>query len=107
MNTLVSPAMAAGGPAPSRGIQASGVPAALSDEALARESEIAQRAIRQRKQLIIWLRVAVLVIEHDMGLVFRFARRITVMVEGQVLVEGPVAEVRADPRVREVYLGNR
>ena len=62
MNTLVSPAMAAGSPAPSRGIQASGVPAALSDEALARESEIAQRAIRQRKQLIIWLRVAVLVL---------------------------------------------
>ena len=62
MNTLVSPAMAAGGPAPSHAIQASGVPAALSDEALARESEIAQRAIRQRKQLIIWLRVAVLVL---------------------------------------------
>ncbi|MBL0420043.1 ABC transporter ATP-binding protein [Ramlibacter sp. AW1] len=50
--------------------------------------------------------VAVLVIEHDMGLVFRFARRITVMVEGQVLVEGSVADIRADPRVREVYLGN-
>ena len=49
--------------------------------------------------------VAVLVIEHDMGLVFRFAERITVLVEGQVLLEGPVAEVRADPRVREVYLG--
>ncbi len=51
--------------------------------------------------------VAVLVIEHDMDLVFRFAKRITVLVEGAVLVEGDVAEVRADPRVRDVYLGVR
>ena len=51
--------------------------------------------------------VAVMVIEHDMGLVFRFARRITVMVEGAVLMEGSVDEVRTDPRVRDVYLGKR
>jgi branched-chain amino acid transport system ATP-binding protein len=52
-------------------------------------------------------RVAVLVIEHDMALVFRFARRITVLVEGAVLVEGNVDEIRSDPRVRDVYLGKR
>ena len=46
-----------------------------------------------------------LIIEHDMELVFRFARRITVLVQGSVLVEGTPAEVAADPRVREVYLG--
>jgi branched-chain amino acid transport system ATP-binding protein len=51
--------------------------------------------------------VATLVIEHDMDLVFRFARRITVLVEGAVLVEGSVEEVRSDPRVRAVYLGER
>ena len=51
--------------------------------------------------------VAVLVIEHDMDLVFRFAQRITVLVEGAVLVEGSVKEVRSDPRVRAVYLGER
>ncbi len=51
--------------------------------------------------------VAVLVIEHDMDLVFRFAKRITVLVEGRVLMEGSVAEVRGDQRVREVYLGKR
>lgn len=51
--------------------------------------------------------VAVLVIEHDMDLVFRFAQRITVLVEGAVLVEGSVKEVRNDPRVRAVYLGER
>ena len=51
--------------------------------------------------------VAVLVIEHDMELVFRFAKRITVLVEGGVLVEGDTGEIRADPRVRDVYLGKR
>jgi branched-chain amino acid transport system ATP-binding protein len=49
--------------------------------------------------------IAVLIIEHDMELVFRFARRITVLVQGSVLIEGTPAEIAADPRVREVYLG--
>lgn len=51
--------------------------------------------------------VATLVIEHDMDLVFRFAKRITVLVEGAVLVEDEVQAVRTDPRVRAVYLGER
>jgi branched-chain amino acid transport system ATP-binding protein len=49
--------------------------------------------------------LAVLFIEHDMHLVFRFARRIIVMVGGRILVEGSPDEIAADPRVREVYLG--
>jgi branched-chain amino acid transport system ATP-binding protein len=49
--------------------------------------------------------IAILIIEHDMELVFRFARRITVLVQGQVLVEGTPAEIAADRRVHEVYLG--
>jgi branched-chain amino acid transport system ATP-binding protein len=49
--------------------------------------------------------IAVLIIEHDMALVFRFAQRITVLVQGSVLVEGTPAEIAADARVREVYLG--
>ncbi|HUP98587.1 MAG TPA: ABC transporter ATP-binding protein [Usitatibacter sp.] len=49
--------------------------------------------------------VTVLFIEHDMELVFRFARRITVLVAGRVLTEGTPAEVSADARVRAVYLG--
>jgi len=40
-----------------------------------------------------------------MNLVFRFAERITVLVGGRVLVEGTPDEIAADPRVKEVYLG--
>jgi ABC-type branched-subunit amino acid transport system ATPase component len=49
--------------------------------------------------------IAVLIIEHDMDLVFRFAKRITVLVQGAVLIEGSPEEIANDPRVREVYLG--
>ncbi|QRX83045.1 ABC transporter ATP-binding protein [Glaciimonas sp. PAMC28666] len=49
--------------------------------------------------------VTIVFIEHDMGLVFRFAERITVLVGGQVLTEGTPAEIAADKRVKEVYLG--
>jgi branched-chain amino acid transport system ATP-binding protein len=51
--------------------------------------------------------LTILIIEHDMSLVFRLAERITVLVAGAVLTEGTVAEVRSDPRVRDVYLGTR
>ncbi len=49
--------------------------------------------------------LAILLIEHDMSLVFRFARAITVLVGGAELVTGTPAEIAADARVREVYLG--
>jgi branched-chain amino acid transport system ATP-binding protein len=49
--------------------------------------------------------VTVLFIEHDMGLVFRFARRITVLVGGRVLTEGAPDEIARDPQVKAVYLG--
>jgi ABC-type branched-subunit amino acid transport system ATPase component len=51
--------------------------------------------------------IAIMFIEHDMELVFRFANRITVLVAGQILCEGAPAEIAADERVREVYLGSR
>ena len=49
--------------------------------------------------------VTVLLIEHDMDLVFSFADRISVLVNGAMLVEGPPGEVARDPRVKAVYLG--
>src|SRR6201989_173740 len=49
--------------------------------------------------------VTVLLIEHDMDLVFSFADRISVLVNGAMLVEGPPDEVARDPRVKAVYLG--
>jgi branched-chain amino acid transport system ATP-binding protein len=51
--------------------------------------------------------LTLLIIEHDMDLVFRIARRITVLVQGAVLTEGTPRDIAADRRVREVYLGER
>ena len=50
--------------------------------------------------------VGLLLIEHDMDLVFRFAKRISVLVNGALLVEGAPADIARDPRVRSVYLGD-
>jgi branched-chain amino acid transport system ATP-binding protein len=49
--------------------------------------------------------IAILIIEHDMDVVFRFAREITVLVQGSILTQGEPAKIAADPEVRAVYLG--
>ncbi|MCA3263610.1 MAG: ABC transporter ATP-binding protein [Telmatospirillum sp.] len=49
--------------------------------------------------------VSILLIEHDMDLVFSFAEKISVLVDGALLTQGTVAEISRDPRVRAVYLG--
>src|SRR5215471_3759056 len=49
--------------------------------------------------------VTVLLIEHDMDIVFSFADRISVLVNGELFVEGTPEEVAGDPRVKAVYLG--
>jgi len=71
---------------------AAGIPAAESRELFA----VIDRLPRD---------VTILFIEHDMGLVFRFAERITVLVGGKVLTEGTPEEIAANQRVKEVYLG--
>ncbi|MFC4171757.1 ABC transporter ATP-binding protein [Microvirga sp. GCM10011540] len=50
--------------------------------------------------------LAVLMIEHDMDLVFRFAKRVVVLAAGEIIFEGLPSEVAADAKVREAYLGN-
>jgi branched-chain amino acid transport system ATP-binding protein len=49
--------------------------------------------------------IGVLIIDHDMDLVFRFAKRITVLVRGAIFAEGTPKEIGANPDVRAVYLG--
>ena len=49
--------------------------------------------------------IAILIIEHDMDVVFRFAKQITVLVQGAVLVEGTPNEIMNNEQVRAVYLG--
>jgi branched-chain amino acid transport system ATP-binding protein len=44
-------------------------------------------------------------VEHDMGVVFGLADRISVMVYGQIIASGTPAEIRANAAVREAYLG--
>jgi branched-chain amino acid transport system ATP-binding protein len=71
---------------------AAGVPAGESDEIFAALNLLPRD-------------IAVLFIEHDMDVVFRFAERITVMNAGQILREGTPDEIADDAEVREVYLG--
>jgi branched-chain amino acid transport system ATP-binding protein len=71
---------------------AAGVPEAERQEILAAVAELPRD-------------VSVLLIEHDMDVVFSFADRVSVLVNGSVLTEGTVEEIANDPRVRAVYLG--
>lgn len=72
---------------------AAGVPAAERPDILRAVAELPQD-------------VSVLLIEHDMDLVFSFAQRITVLVNGAVLTEDSPQSIETDPRVRAVYLGD-
>ncbi len=70
--------------------------AGMSKEERTRTGELLQEIARNH---------TVVVVEHDMEFLRRFARRVTVMHEGRTLCEGSVAEVQANPLVQEVYLG--
>jgi branched-chain amino acid transport system ATP-binding protein len=49
--------------------------------------------------------MAILIIEHDMEVIFRFAREIIVLLQGRVLTRGEPAKIATDSEVRAVYLG--
>ena len=70
--------------------------AGMSKEERTRTGELLQEIARTR---------TVVVVEHDMEFLRRFARTVTVMHEGKILCEGSVADIQANPHVQEVYLG--
>jgi urea transport system ATP-binding protein len=72
--------------------------AGMTDEETTRTGELLMAIAADR---------SVLVIEHDMEFVRQIARKVTVLHQGSVLCEGPVEQVQSDPRVLEVYLGQR
>jgi branched-chain amino acid transport system ATP-binding protein len=76
----------------------------LLDEPFAGLSQEARRDIQQQLAAIP-RRVTVVMIEHDLDVALSFAERITVLHQGEIIVEGSRAEVVADARVQEVYLG--
>jgi branched-chain amino acid transport system ATP-binding protein len=51
--------------------------------------------------------ISILIIEHDMDIVFRFARRITVLGQGRIVADGTPGEVAADAQVQAIYFGKR
>ena len=88
-----------------------GLALAARPRVLLLDEPLAGLAAAERERITALVRrlsehMAVLVVEHDIDRVFAFADRITVMNEGRVVVDGPVAEVRDHPKVHEVYLGH-
>ncbi|AVT31928.1 urea ABC transporter ATP-binding protein UrtD [Plantactinospora sp. BC1] len=70
--------------------------AGMSRDERARTGELLRQVAKEH---------TVIVVEHDMDFLRRFASTVTVLHEGRLLCEGTVAQVQADPRVQEVYLG--
>jgi branched-chain amino acid transport system ATP-binding protein len=73
---------------------AAGVPAAEAQEVLATIEALPRD-------------IAVLIVEHDMDIVFRFASRITVLHHGRIAADGPPDAIARDPFVTEIYFGTR
>ena len=71
--------------------------AGMSVSERGKTAELLRRVIKDR---------SVLVIEHDMGFVEDIADKVTVLHQGRIIAEGSMAQVKADPRVVEVYLGH-
>jgi branched-chain amino acid transport system ATP-binding protein len=85
----------------------------LRPKVLLLDEPVAGMGPEERTQMIdtvytLWQKggLTIVLIEHDMDLVFDFATRITVLVNGAILTEGTPAEIANDPQVKSVYLGH-
>jgi len=67
--------------------------------------EETDRAVQTLKDLLRGGNLSVLLVEHDMEVVFKLADNITVLHRGRVIADGPPAQVRANADVRRAYLG--
>ncbi len=76
----------------------------LLDEPVAGMSKAERTKTGELLQFIAQTKT-LMVIEHDMDFVRRFSKKVTVLCEGQILCEGPIEQVQANPMVQEVYLG--
>ena len=79
----------------------------LLDEPIAGVNPTLAREIAEHLQTLRGEGVTFLIIEHHLDLIARLCRPVIVMAEGRHLAEGPFAEVAADPRVQEAYMGRR
>jgi branched-chain amino acid transport system ATP-binding protein len=78
----------------------------LLDEPISGMSEAeADAAVGMLRELAERRQITLLIVEHNMRVMMRLAARITVMHQGEILAEGPPAEIRANPAVIEAYLG--
>jgi branched-chain amino acid transport system ATP-binding protein len=78
----------------------------LLDEPISGMSEAeADAAVGMLRDLAERRHITLLIVEHNMRVMMRLAARITVMHQGEILAEGPPAEIRANPAVIEAYLG--
>jgi urea transport system ATP-binding protein len=75
------------------------------------DEPVAGMSLKERDQTVNLIQrisaiQAIVVIEHDMDFVKKLSGNVTVLHQGAILCEGSIEQVQADPRVREVYLGD-